>query len=259
MPRAIWSGSLSFGLVNVPVQLYSAVRDHRLRFRQLHDPDGSPIETRRICSAEDTEVPYEQIAHGYDLGEGRQVVVTDEELEAVAPRRTRTIDIDAFADLTDIDPIYFAHHYFLAPAADTEGALRAYRLLVEVMDRADRVALGRFVLRTKEYLVAIRVREGLLALTTMLFHDEIRPTEGIDTGGRKPAKKQLDQAVSLIKSLSVDWDPSRYEDRYRDRLLEIVERKKRGKRIHLPEPEEEPAPATDLMEALQRSLERVRG
>jgi DNA end-binding protein Ku len=259
MPRALWSGSLSFGLVNVPVQLYSAVRDQSLHFHQLHSKDGSPIETRRFCAQEDHEVPYEQIAHGYELDDDRQVVVTDEELDAVAPRKTRTIDIDAFVDLDEIDPIYFDHPYFLAPSGDTEGARRAYRLLVEVMSQTDRVALGRFVLRTKEYLVAIRVRDDLLSLTTMRFHDEVRPTGDIDAGGRKPAKKQLDQAVALVESLSVAWDPSRYEDRYRERLREVVERKKRGKRIHVPEPEEQPAPAADLMQALQRTLERVRG
>jgi DNA end-binding protein Ku len=258
MPRSLWTGSLSFGLVNVPVALYSAVRDQRLHFHQLHGKDGAPIETRRFCSKEDEEVPYEEIAHGYDL-DGKQVVVTDEDLEAVAPRKTRTIDISAFVDLADIDPISFDHPYFLAPAGDTEGAKRAYRLLVDVMGRTDRVALGRFVMRTKEYLVAIRVRDGLLSLTTMRFHDEVRPTKDIDTGGKKPAKAQLDQAVALIEGLTVEWDPSRYEDRYRERLQEVIARKKKGKRITVPREEKQPAPAPDLMEALKRSLAHVRG
>jgi DNA end-binding protein Ku len=258
MARALWSGTLSFGLVNVPVQLFSAVRDQDLHFRQLHEKDGAPIETRRFCAKEDEEIPYEEIAHGYDL-DGKQVIVTDDDLAAVAPRKTRTIDISAFVDLADVDPIYFDHPYFLVPAGDAEGARRAYRLLVDAMADSDRVALGRFVLRTKEYLVAVRVRDGLLSLTTMRFHDEVRPTKGIDTGSsRKAPKKQLDQAVKLIEGLSVDWDPSRYRDEYRKRLLDVIKRKKKGKRITVPEEEETPAPATDLMAALERSLAEVK-
>jgi DNA end-binding protein Ku len=256
MARAIWSGSLSFGLVNVPVALFSAARDLDLHFNQLHAEDGARIETRRFCAKEDVEVPYEDIGHGYDL-DGKQVVLTDEDLEAVAPRKTRTIDIDAFVDLAEIDPIHFDHPYWLVPTGDSEGPLRAYRLLLEVMDRADRVALGRFVLRSREYLVAVRARDGALALTTMLFHDEIRPTKGIDTGGAKPKKAALDHAVELVEALSVDWDPSRYEDRYRERLRDVVRRKQKGATIEAPEAEEEPAPAGDLMEALRRSLDEM--
>ena len=146
------------------------------------------------------------------------VVVTDEELETIAPRKTRTIDIEAFVDLADIDPIYFDHPYFLAPTGDSEGPRRAYQLLLEVMRREERVALGRFVMRAKEYLVAIQVRDDRLALTTMRFGDEVRETKGIDTGGRKPPKQQLEQAVALIEALSTDWDPSAYKDEYRGRL-----------------------------------------
>ncbi|HEU4658326.1 MAG TPA: Ku protein [Capillimicrobium sp.] len=259
MARALWSGTLSFGLVNVPVQLVSAVRDQSLHFRQLHEKDGAPIDTRRFCAKEDAEVPYEEIAHGYETGDGDQVIVTDEDLDAVAPRKTKTIDVSAFVDLADIDPIYFDHPYFLVPTGESEGPRRAYRLLVEVMADSDRAALGRFVLRTKEYLVAVRVRDGLLSLTTMRFHDEVRSTSGIDTGGRKAPKRQLDEAVKLIEGLSVDWDPSRYRDEYRKRLKAVVDKKKKGKRITVPKEEEAPAPATDLMAALERSLAEVRG
>jgi DNA end-binding protein Ku len=258
MARSIWSGSLSFGLVNVPVALYSAARDLDLHFNQLHEKDGARIETRRFCAKEDKEVPYDEIGHAYETGDGKAVVLTDEDLEAVAPRKTRTIDIDAFADLAEIDPILFDHPYLLVPTGESEGPLRAYRLLVEVMGRADRVALGRFVLRSREYLVAVRVRDGVLALTTMLFHDEIRPTKGIDTGGRKPKKAELDRAVELIEALTVDWDPGRYEDRYRERLRDIVRRKQKGATIEAPEAEEEPPPAGDLMEALRHSLEEMK-
>ena len=178
VPRSLWTGSLSFGLVNVPVAVYSAVRDLDLHFHQLHEKDGARIDMRRFCSKEDEEIPLEEIGHAYDLENGKSVVVTDEDLEAVAPRKTRTIDIEAFVDLAEIDPIYFDHPYFLAPTGDSEGPRRAYQLLLEVMRRADQVALGRFVMRAKEYLVAIRVREDRLALTTMRFGDEIRPDQG---------------------------------------------------------------------------------
>src|SRR4051812_37162977 len=201
MARALWSGSLSFGLVNVPVQLFSAVRDQDLHFRQLHEKDGSPIETRRFCAAEDEEVPFEELGHGYELECGKPVVLTDEELAAAAPRKTRTIDIEAFVDLADVDPVYFDHPYFLLPEGEAEGTRRAYQLLVEVMQQTERAALGRFVMRTKEYLVAVRVRDGLLSLTTMRFHDEVRPTTGIPAGGRKPAEEKLEQAVALIEAM----------------------------------------------------------
>jgi DNA end-binding protein Ku len=256
MPRSLWNGSLSFGLVNVPVALYSAVRDEGVHFRQLHEKDGAPIDTRRFCAEEDVEVPWEEIVHGYEVSKGKWVTLTDEEMAAAEPRKTRTIDIEEFVDLDEIDPIYFDHPYFLAPP-DSEGAARAYRLLVEVMDREGRAAIGRFVLRTKEYLVAIRVRDGALSLTTLLFHDEVRPTTGIGPGAGKktaPAKQEVDQAVALIEALGRSFDPSRYEDRHRQRLLKIIRDKKKGRKIKLPEQEDEPKAAPDLMAALEESL-----
>ena len=147
MARALWTGSLSFGLVNVPVQLFSAVRDLDVHFTQLHEKDGSPIETRRFCADEDREVPFEVVGRGYEPDDGDQVVLTDEELALAAPRKTRTIDIEAFVDLTDVDPIHFDHPYFLLPAGEGEGSKRAYQLLLKVMQRTDRAALGRFVMR----------------------------------------------------------------------------------------------------------------
>jgi DNA end-binding protein Ku len=259
MARSLWTGSLSFGLVNVPVALHSAVRDTDLHFHQLHEKDGARIETRRFCADEDREVPLEEIGHAYELDDGKTVVVTDEDLEAVAPRKTRTIDIEAFVDLADVDPIYFDHPYFLAPVGDSEGTRRAYQLLIEAMGRADRAAIGRFVMRTKEYLVAIQVRDERLALTTMRFGDEVRPTEGIDTGGKKPAKAQLEHAVKLIEALSTDWDPKAWKDQYRERLEDVIARKRKGKRISAPKQQPTPAPVPDLMAALERSLEQATG
>src|SRR3954464_10641015 len=221
MARALWTGSLSFGLVNVPVQLVSAVRDLDLHFRQLHEKDKVPVETQRWCSEEDKEVPYEAITRSYELENGKQVIVTDEDLEAVEPRKTRTIDIEQFVDVAEIDPVYFDHPYWLVPAGDDEGATRAYKLLLGVMEKADHAALGRFVMRAKEHLAIVRARDGALTLTTMRFHDEVRSSSAVPTAtGKtaKPAKKELDAAVSLIEALADDWDPTKDEDRYRQGL-----------------------------------------
>ena len=257
MPRPLWSGSLSFGLVNVPIQLISAVRDLDYHFHQLHEKDKVPIEQRRFCSKEDIEVSWEEVGHAYELN-GKQVVVTDEELGSVQPRKTRTIDIEAFVDLAEVDPIYFDHPYFLVPAGESEGTLQAYRLLVETMASQERAALGRFVMRTKEYLVAVRAREGALALTTMLFHDEVRPAKDIPTGAKKPTKKQLDNAVAIVEELCTDWEPERYKDCYRERLRRVIDAKRKRRTIEVPKQEREPEPASDLMEALEQSLERLR-
>jgi DNA end-binding protein Ku len=256
MPRTLWNGSLSFGLVNVPVSLTSAARDLDLHFRQLHGKDGAPIEQRRFCSKEGEEVDWEEVAHAYDL-DSKQVVLTDLERAMVQPRKTRTIDIEAFVDVKEVDPIYFDHPWFLLPFGESEGTLRAYRLLVKVMESTDRAALGRFVMRTKEYLVLVRPREGLLSLTTLLFHDEVRPTKGIAPGGRKPTKQKIDQAVAVIDALAADWDPESYTDCYRKRLTRVVRDKKKGKTIKAPEEPKQPKPAPDLMAALEETLEKM--
>jgi DNA end-binding protein Ku len=258
MPRTLWNGSLSFGLVNVPVSLTSAARDLDLHFRQLHKKDNAPIEQHRFCSKENEEVDWEEVARGYELDNGKQVVLTDLELAMVQPRKTRTIDIEAFVDLADVDPIYFDHPWFLLPFGDSEGTLRAYRLLIKVMEATDRAALGRFVMRTKEYLVLVRARDGLLALTTLLFADEVRASKGIAPGGRKPTKQKVDPAVKVIEALATDWDPERYTDCYRQRLERIVRDKKKGKTIEMPEEREQPDPAPDLMEALEQTLAGMR-
>ena len=258
MPRSLWTGSLSFGLVNVPVQLVSAVRDLDFHFRQLHDKDKTPVETQRWCSEEAKEVPYEAITRSYELDSGKTVIVTDEDLEAVEPRKTRTIDIEQFVDLADVDPIYFDHPYWLVPAGDDEGAARAYRLLLGAMEQADQAALGRFVMRAKEHLAIVRARDGALALTTMRFHDEVRATKDVPTAGgksTKPAKEELDAAIELIEALGTDWDPERYEDRYRKRLEKVVNKKKKGQKIEVPDDAgKQPDAVPDLMAALEQSL-----
>lgn len=254
---------MSFGLVNVPVVMVTGVRDRDLHFRQLHEPDGAPIEVQRWCSEEDVEVPFEEIVHGYELEDGKQVVVTDEELEAAQPRRTRTIEIEQFVDLGAVDPIYFDHPYFLLPASADDGSTRAYRLLAEVMGSTDRAALGRFVMRAKEYLAIVRAREHALMLTTMLFADEVRPSKDVDAATQKshqPPAKQLRAAVAVIEELSAEWEPGKYKDRYRRRLQDVVSRKRKGKTVKAPPREREaPSEAPDLMAALEQTLAEMRG
>jgi DNA end-binding protein Ku len=260
MARSVWTGSINFGLVNVPVALFSGVVDTDLHFRQLHASDHTPVEIHRFCADEDVEVPFEEIANGYETDDGELVMLTDAELAAAAPRKTRTVDIEAFVDVDDVDPIYLDHPYVLMPAGDSDGTLRAYRLLVEVMSSTERAALGRFVLRTKEYLVLIRARDERLTLTTLRFHDEVRPAKDVPTPTKKdkPAKKEIDQAVALIEALACPWDADRYEDRYQKRLKKIVQRKRKGQTVDVPEPEKEPSPVPDLMAALEQTLAEVK-
>jgi DNA end-binding protein Ku len=260
MPRSLWTGSLGFGLVNVPVAVFSGVTDTDLHFRQLHAQDHTPVEMHRFCEEEDAEVPYDEIANGYETDDDELIVVTDAELATAAPRKTRTIDIEAFVDLDEVDPIYFDRPYVLVPGGDSEGTLRAYRLLVEVMSRTERAALGRFVLRTKEHLVLIRARDDRLTLTTMRFHDEVRPAKDVPTPTKrdKPAKKEVDQAVALIEALACPWDPSRYEDEFQKRLKKIVQKKRKGQTVEEPEREKEPSPVPDLMAALEQTLAEIK-
>jgi DNA end-binding protein Ku len=258
MARALWGGSLSFGLVNVPVQIVSAVRDVDLHFRQLHEKDNAPVETRRYCSEEDKEVPWEAITRSYELDGGKTVIVTDDDLDAVEPRKTRTIDIEQFVDLAEVDPIYFDHPYWLVPAGDDEGATRAYKLLLGVMERTDHAALGSFVMRAKEHLAIVRARDGALSLTTMRFHDEVRSAKDVPSAAgksTKPTKKELDTAVALIEAMAEEWDPARHDDRYRKRLQKIVRDKRKGKTIEIPEDaKDEPGPPPDLMAVLKEAL-----
>jgi DNA end-binding protein Ku len=263
VPRSLWRGSLSFGLVNVPVAMFSAVRDVDVHFNQIDAESGARLRVIRVCKKEDEEVPYEEIASGYPKSDGEgYVLLTDDELANAQPEKTRTIDIASFVALDEIDPIYFDHPYFLAPVGDGDGPLRAYQLLVEAMSAAGgRVAIGRFVLRSKEYLVAIRVRDGLLQLNTMVFHDEIRPTDELPIpSGRKdaPSKDEVEQAVALIEELAVDWDPGKYEDRHTKRLKQIVRKKEKGQTIKAPEEQEVPQAVPDLMAALRESLEAAK-
>src|SRR5829696_8664072 len=224
MARAIWSGSISFGLLNVPVKLYSAVSKQTVRFKELREGDGARIRHKRVAESDGKEVPYEKIVKGYEYAPDQYVVLTKEELAELEPQRTRAIEIQDFVDLDDIDPIYFEQPYFLGP---DKGAERAYALLVQAMKDARKVAIARFVLRNKEHLAAIRPMDDVLTMATMRFHDEV--TDPDDLGGdvfedkpKKPDKRELNMAKSLIESLSTDFQADKYRDEYREELLNLL-------------------------------------
>jgi DNA end-binding protein Ku len=258
MPRAIWSGAISFGLVNVPVKLYSAVSRKTVRFHQLHDRDHVRIQQKRVCPDDGEEVPYDNIVKGYEISPGHHVVITPEELESLDPKKTRTIDIEDFVELDQIDPIYYDAAYYLLP---DKGADKAYNLLLEAMRDSGRVAIARVVIRTKEQLTAIRPTGEVLTMATMLFSDEVVSPESIDElpessdGARK---RELEMAQQLIESLSSDFEPDKYRDEYRERVLDLIERKAEGEEIAV-QPVEEPERVPDLMAALEASVKAARG
>src|SRR5215211_491665 len=222
MPRSIWTGAISFGLVNVPVKLYSAVSKKTVRFHQLHDKDGVRIQQKRFCPADGEEVPYENIVKGYEITPDQYVLIEPGELEAIEPRKTKTIDIEDFVDLEEIDPLFYDHPYYLLPGT---GAAKPYKLLVTAMQDAQKVAIARVVIRQKEQLVAIRpTDDGVLAMWTMNFADEvIEPDRFDETPGDdvETSKREVDMARQLIDSLSSDWQPGKYKDTYRERVLEL--------------------------------------
>ncbi len=262
MPRAIWSGSISFGLLNVPVKLYSAVSRKNVSFRELREKDGSRVRHKRVAEADGKEVPYDEIVKGYEISPEQYVVVTRDELEEIDPKRTRAIEIQDFVDLDDIDPIYFDHPYYLGP---DKGAEKAYALLVKAMADAKKVAIARFVLRNREHLAAIRPAGNVLTMATMRFADEVvAPDElsedVVPENGRKLDKREVEMAKQLIDSLTADFDPDKYRDEYREELLALIDRKAQGKAVVEPVSEEpKPTKAPDLMAALEESLASVRG
>src|SRR4051795_4884344 len=257
MPRSIWTGAISFGLVNVPVKLYSAVSKKTVRFHQLHDKDGVRIQQKRVCPADGEEVAYDHIVKGYEITPEQYVIVEPGELEAIEPRKTKTIDIEDFVDLEEIDPLYYDHPYYLMPGT---GAAKPYKLLVTAMEESQKVGIARVVIRQKEQLVAIRPTEGVLAMSTMNFADEVvGPDKFDDAPGDdvEATKREVDMAQQLIDSLSAEWEPEKYHDTYRERVLELIERKAEGKEIAV-QPVEEPQPVPDLMAALEASVKAAR-
>ena len=234
MARAIWSGAISFGLVNIPVKLYSAVQRKTVRFNQLDGADNTRIQQKRVNPDTGEEVPYDRLVKGYEISPDRYVIIEPAELDSLQPEKTRTIDIQDFVDLHEIDPIYYDHPYYLAPGT---GAEKAYKLLYDAMEASEKVGIARVVIRSKEQLVAIRPREGILAMETMLFSDEVVPPDDVadmpEGKKTKVSKKEVDMAQQLIESLTTEFDPSQYRDEYRDAVIEMIERKAEGHEIEV--------------------------
>ena len=260
MARAIWSGSISFGLLNVPVRMYSAVARRNIALREIRESDSARIKHRRVAEGTDEEVPYDEIIKAYELTPGQYVPLTKDEMGALAPEKTRAIEVEDFVDLDEIDPIYFDSPYYLGPA---DGAEKAYSLLARAMQSSGKVAIAHFVLRNKEHLAAIRSDGKVLTLTTMRFADEVVPVDELDILPDKapePAKREQEMAEQLIDSLSTDFEPQAYKDEYREQLLALIERKAEGKEIVASAAEAPKATkAPDLMAALEESIAAVQG
>jgi DNA end-binding protein Ku len=259
MARALWSGSVSFGLVNVPVRLMAATQDKDIHFHQVDEKTGARIRHKRVSERTGREVDSGRIANGYERSSGRWVVVTDEELSAADPERSHTIDIEAFVALADIDPLQYDRAYWVVPD-DQAGAKKAYALLRSAMEHKEQVAVGRFVLRTKEHLVALRPLQGALVLQTMRFADELvtaSTVSGLPVRTKAP-RKELAAAEDLIESLSTDWDPAGFKDRHRARVRKIIERKAAGEEITVEPASEQEAEVIDLMQALEDSVAAAR-
>jgi DNA end-binding protein Ku len=256
VPSAIWSGSIGFGLVNVGVKVVSATKNRDVRFNQLEQSSGARIRYRKVSDASGDEVPSEQIVKGYEIQPGQYVVVDDDEMKALAPKASRTIQIEDFVELDQIDPVYFDNPYYLAPDAD---AAKSYKLLVDAMTELRKVAIGRMIMRSKESLVAIRPVDGILCLETMRYADEVLPIAGItpDEEVAAPSERELAMAKQLIETLSADFEPEKYHDEYRDQLLDLIERKAAGEEIVAEPTVEDRGKVLDLMAALEQSLQRA--
>jgi DNA end-binding protein Ku len=257
----MWMGTLNFGLVSMPVKLYSAVSNKSVHFNQLHGADNARIQQKRVCSADGEEVPFEEIVKGYELAPERYVVVEDAELAALAPEATRTIEIEDFVEIDEIDRIYFDQPYYIVP---NRGGARSYKLLLQAMRDTGKVAIARVVLRSRERLVAVHPREDVLMMTTLSYADEINPTSELrELGGEEESsavgERELDVARRLVESLAEPFDIARYRDTYREAVLDLIDRKASGEEIVVqPRPAVQELQSPDLMGALQASLERAR-
>ena len=258
MARALWKGSISFGLVNIPIELHTAVRDHRPRFRMLHAKDKSPVKFQRVCARDGKPVAWEDLVKGYEYQRGHFVVVTKDDFEAAALEKTRTVDIIDFVDANEIDDRFFETPYYLVPA---KGGERAYALLREAIRESKRIGIAKFILRETQHLAAVEVIEQAIVLSVMRFADELVDVDQFNLPGKEGLRKpELDMARALVNSLAAEWDPSKYTDQYRENLMRIIEGKIKGKTVEL-EPGVEPreAEVVDLMERLRRSLEQSGG
>jgi DNA end-binding protein Ku len=258
MTRPIWTGAITFGLVSVPVAMYSATQEHEVSFHQFEKDTSDRIRYRRVNERTGKEVDYDDIVKGADVGGGEYVMLDQDELDAVAPGRSRSLEIDRFVDLDDIDPIYYQKTYYLGPGSSDNA--KVYGLLRDAMTDANRAAIGKLVMRGKEYLAAIRPDGKLLVLQTMFFADEVRdPADAIEGLPRKGAakKNELSMAQQLIDSMAGSWRPQDFRDTYTDRVHQLIEQKKAGKQVTVAEPAPEPTNATDLFEVLKRSVENA--
>ena len=249
--RSIWNGTITFGLVNVPVKLYTATESKSIHFHLVHARDGSSVENRRICSKEDKEVPYKEVIKGYEVDEDKYVVLEKEEIKAAAGDRGKVVHLQDFVDAGEIDPVFFDKTYYVGSRDDKDS----YRLLHEALRRSGRAGIGRFTFHDREYLVAVRALEDVIALHTLRFHDEVVGGDDLelDSPGRKPSKQEVQMANQLIESLHTEFDPEEYEDSYRAAVLDLIKRKAAGKEIDLAA-QEEPEQGDDLMAALQASV-----
>jgi DNA end-binding protein Ku len=255
MPRSLWSGSITFGLVNVPVRLYSAIREHKLHFHFVHEPDGSPIGYQKVCKHEEKPVPDDEIVKAYEIKPGEYVYMSDEDFAAAQVEGYKTIDITDFVPYEDIDPIYFAHTYLVGPQ---NGAEKVYSLLVRAMEQSELAGIAKFVMRDRQHLGALRIRDGVITLEQLHFADEIVPVDEIEPERARVGKQELEMATQLIESFTSEWKPEQYRDTYRDALMKIIQAKRKGKEVRpaAPVAEEEPP---DLLTALKASIERAKG
>jgi DNA end-binding protein Ku len=250
-PRSIWNGTITFGLVNVPVKLYSATESKTVHFHEVHARDGAQIEHRRICPKEDKEVPYEEVVRGFEVSEDTYVVLDKDEIKAAAGDRGKVVHITEFVDASAIDPVFYEKAYFVGSRDEQD----AYRLLHEALKKSGRAGIGRFTFHDREYLVAIRALDDVIALHTLRFHDELVAVDDLDIAspGKAPSKAEVDMAGKLVKSNESPFKADDYEDTYREAVLDLIKRKSKGEEIDLAE-QEEPEHGDDLMSALKASL-----
>jgi len=255
MPRAIWSGSIVFGLVSAPVKMFSAIDEHDLELHLVHEKDGSRIGYEKVCKKEGKEVPGDEIVKAYEVADGELVYLTEEDFEAAGEEGYRAIEVLDFVPHDQIDPIAFQRTYFLGPA---DGAEKVYALLVRAMEESGLSAIARYVFHDRQQLGCLRIREGVITLESMYFADEIRPVDGIAPKRQRVDKRELEMAETLIDRFTSTFDHGQYRDEYTERLLEIVKRKRKGEDVHAATPEEREEAPSDLLEALRASVESAR-
>jgi DNA end-binding protein Ku len=258
MPRSFWKGAINFGLVHIPVKMYKAASGKDIRFRELHDKDHAPLKQKRVCSLEGREVEYKDVVKGYEVAPDEYVVVKPEELDALETAAGHSIDIESFVDLPEVDPVYFERSYYLVPE---KNSAKAYSLLRAAMEEANKAAIARMILRQRQHLVLVRASGHALALSTLFYANEVVAQDELDGLPEKTHvdKRELAMAMNLIESLDTEFDPERYHDEYREKVLELIDQKAEGKKVSIQKPRKEPARVIDLMTALQASLDKAKG